>query len=204
MTIIQLIEENLLLFGSPEHPFNKRNLLRILISSVSIISLCTYFFCEAKTFFEYSRSIYAIGAIVDTTLNFGVIVWSLRSFLHCFIEAKQIIDGSEFDFDVSFLFNSDQNSMLNSILGLKYLASKTIYENSDRLTQKTKKIINGFGMTIICPTITVPTLISNFYAQFTSDLGNDGFQLYFPFWLVLNEKKTGFVTRGERNSFFLI
>lgn len=182
MKILQLIEKNLMIFGSPEHPFNNRNLLSLFTFILSIISACIYFFCKAKTFLEYTNSIFMITALIAAVIIFGYVVLELRSILQCFIKAQKIIDRSEIWFIYFIFVRLEFYYILNFISELRYPASKTIYEESNRITEKITEILKTFPIMIFYSAFMAPILIFNFYTYFTSDLGNDSFQLFFPYW----------------------
>lgn len=98
LKIFQLIQKNLWIFGSPENPFEKRNLLTLFKFSLGASSACMYFVCNAETFLEYANSLYMIIAHTSGAAIYGIILWRLQKILHYFIKAQRVIDGSEFWF----------------------------------------------------------------------------------------------------------
>lgn len=67
-------------------------------------------------------------------------------------------------------------------------ATTELYVNAHQQSEKWNKIVYFMFMKIFAPSILVPLLIHVFYDYFTTDLGNDAFQLPSPFWLVHNLK----------------
>lgn len=96
MKIFQLIHENLSIFGSPENPFEKRNLWTLFEFSLGISFACAYFVCNAKTFIEYANSVYMIIAHTGAAIIYGIVAWRVHRILHYFVKAQKIIGGSEF------------------------------------------------------------------------------------------------------------
>lgn len=98
MKILKLVQKNLLLFGVGlnQRPFNARNLVTICIICVAIASALTYFFCEAKTFQQYTDSVFYVSALILGLIFtvFGIIEMQ-RIFRYITI-GKKLINSSEF------------------------------------------------------------------------------------------------------------
>lgn len=94
--------------------------------------------------------------------------------------SKKLFTAVSLIYFVLLLF--DGNFILNFILGLKYPASNAIYEETNCFTEKITKILNTCPITIFYLTIMIPILVFNFHTYFTTDSGNDAFQMFFPYW----------------------
>lgn len=167
------------------HRFNSRNLLVLFIMCMGIISNVVYFFGIAKTFSEYTKSVFVANGLVSASIIYAYVVWKMRQFFNLLEEAEVAIDSSEFD--IFFIISNDHNKLYlifsnYKFQGLENPVSQTIYKKFNQKTEKITSIINSAAIKILYPNILMPTLIASFYAYFTTDLGNDAFQLPFPYW----------------------
>lgn len=73
---------------------------------------------------------------------------------------------------------------LNGIffLGLENSELKKLYIKTGRIIELMSKAILLVFMYIIPPMFVLPNSILSFYAFFTTDLGNDAFEMPFPMW----------------------
>lgn len=75
--------------------------------------------------------------------------------------------------------------MKNSFPGMiKYPLSKGTYEQTNRHTELTTRIIHIATIHVLYPTVMASILMINFYIYFFTDLGVDALRLPFPFWYV--------------------
>lgn len=96
MKILDLMQADLLIFGSPQRPFNQQNLPIITSFILGIISACIYLYRDAKTFLKYSNSIFVITVVTVAATIYGIVVSRLPELLDFVVEAQNVIDGSEF------------------------------------------------------------------------------------------------------------
>lgn len=98
MEIFTLIQKNFLLFGIGLHqrPFNVRNLVTICIFCVAITSASAYFFYEAKTFPQYTDSIFLISVLILGLILFVITVSEMQRILRHIITGEKLINSSEF------------------------------------------------------------------------------------------------------------
>lgn len=64
--------------------------------------------------------------------------------------------------------------------------SRVIYENSNQLVEKWFNIFIRLVMFVTLPGLMFPTFIVSYFKYFTSDLGNDAFEMPYPIWLPIN------------------
>lgn len=74
------------------------------------------------------------------------------------------------------------------VSGLKYPASRKIYEKIDPKVEKWCKIIFFMNMKVCFPIGMSSEFIYSFILYFTTDLGNDAFQVPLPFWYVTDKQ----------------
>lgn len=78
--------------------------------------------------------------------------------------------------------NSNHAFFIKKNQGLENPISKTIYKEFNRNTEKITSLINSVGIKILYPIVMMPPLIASFYSHFTTNAGNDAFQMPYPYW----------------------
>lgn len=86
-------------------------------------------------------------------------------------------------------FFSEQLSSNNSnviipknIPGFKYAESMAIYMETNRNVERMSKIGYYILVRVSVPCFVLPKAIYSFYQYFTTDFGNEGFELSLPMW----------------------
>lgn len=69
-----------------------------------------------------------------------------------------------------------------SIAGLKFPASKELYKHVHPQVEKWSEVIVSRTVKILTPSVMFSKFIISFTAYLTTDLGNDAFELPFPYW----------------------
>lgn len=101
MHLLRTFGKDLLVIGigreeaKQKYPFNRRNVLAVLILSLATVSCCLQLIFVANTFIDYTRSFYSASAMGVATLILlrGLLI--TRPIYHCFKRFKKTINGSE-------------------------------------------------------------------------------------------------------------
>lgn len=162
MTLFSLTRKNFEYLGiflcQSEYPFNKRISIAILSYSLSCALYCLFFFYEAKTFWEYTSSIYSSAITIFIVACFITIIFRIRKIIEFIDNCEKIVYKSESQ------------------------ASKAIYDAANLQIEKWTNIIHlavAEFTPILC---VVPQCIVCFLVYFTTDLGNDAFELSLLMW----------------------
>lgn len=67
-------------------------------------------------------------------------------------------------------------------LGLKYRASKDIYEKNDKFIEKLSEYLDFAIVKVSLPLIMLPKCIGSYFTYLTTDSGSDSFELPIPMW----------------------
>lgn len=211
MKILQSIQYHLSAMGlnsyqaSQKFLFNKNNVIAIFLLCSAATSNLLYLYLEANDFDKYTHSIYSSSALVVATIAFLTVFSKMRQLFDCLEQMEKAVDSSKFcnltttrllEKFVSFFWgvwqifvlkienvkNYRKNSFTINFSGLKYPTSKVIYTNTNPLVEKICKIIVWVAINVSLPIILFSKFILSFTAYFTTDLGNDVFELPFPYW----------------------
>lgn len=162
------------------HPFNWRNLLILVVFVIGLILICSFLFVVASTFKEYTESIYvsSVGILIFSMyLN---VIWNkanIFQFIDCW---EKIADKSKF----LKIFQVEIQHCLFIIIfsGSKNPSSKAIYVKVVNQVEKLRRFIHFAFLKVTLPCIVLPKNIFCFYIYFTTDAGNDAFELPLPIW----------------------
>lgn len=78
------------------------------------------------------------------------------------------------------------SDIIYDVLGLTNPVSRMIYENGNHLVEKWFNIFIRLVMFVTLPGLMFPTFVVSYYKYFTTDLGNDAFEMPYPIWLPIN------------------
>lgn len=73
-------------------------------------------------------------------------------------------------------------------LGLKYEESRVMYEETNNLMEKLSEIVELMVVGVCLPGFVIPRIIVSYFKYFTTDLGDDAFDLSIPMWSVFKLK----------------
>lgn len=76
-------------------PFNRINLLVLIIFSAIVVSENIFFFCYAENFQEYTDSFYVLFTVDTAWLNYAAIVWEMRNIFRFIRSLENTIGKSE-------------------------------------------------------------------------------------------------------------
>lgn len=81
-----------------KHPFNRQNILALLILGSSTISCLIHFFRNAQTFADYTYSVAAFSSMLVATIVHAIILWKMPALFECLDELERCVDESELDY----------------------------------------------------------------------------------------------------------
>lgn len=184
MKIFQVTQKNLTYLGVSwyysiqKYPINRRNLLAFSIFSLATILDCTYLFHVAVTFNEYANSVYTCLSIILATVVFVIVTCRMRMFFNCLNQIEKISNESE---SIHWLPHWKRFKFKN-VSGLRFAASKAMYEKTNSNVEKWCKILITAAMTAVLQSVMFSKFILSYFLYFATDLGRDAFQMPFPTW----------------------
>lgn len=81
--------------STQQYPFNRTNLLVLIVFSAIVISENVFFFCYAQNFQEYTDSFYVLFTVDTAWLNYAAIVWEMRNIFRFIKSLENTIGKSE-------------------------------------------------------------------------------------------------------------
>lgn len=185
MKILQSVLKDLASMGyrANQSPFNIDTLVESLKYIMFITCECVYLcrFAGAPKDLAYSVIMATIGIVIfisfiSTVLKMGIIFTFINGL-------EQIINDSELNL-TEYIWPCIEYDLkrLNSFLGLKYRTAKQEFEKSNRLVHKWCKIAYVIIVQVCMPSLILPKAMYCFFLYFTTDLGNDAFELPIPTW----------------------
>lgn len=192
MKIFQLTQKNFATIGiSPilsyqSWSLNAEILIGFSITTVSFICTLVFAFSEAKTFIEYTQSIYIGSCAVIVILALVVIVFNVKKFFQLINDCENITNTSKYEISSSIDSTIQLILMKNKMfsLALKFSASTSIFNQAFRFERKLSGIIYFVMLKVTPICVFVPWTIYTFFIYFTTDLGNAAFQLPLTIWYV--------------------
>lgn len=99
MKIFQFAQKKFSLVGIGLHAraWNYRNVLSLSTFCVGIVSNGVYFFRQAKTFQDYTNSVFMATTLICSAAVLIIDVSNMQPIFGCVEGAEQIIDGSELE-----------------------------------------------------------------------------------------------------------
>lgn len=100
MRLFESIEQYLLIIGINSNQANQKNHLNVrnstilLVFGIAIASDVSYAIYAAKTFQEYSISLYITSTLACTLICFAKFIWSMSDVFEVFNTIENIIDKS--------------------------------------------------------------------------------------------------------------
>lgn len=173
--------------SSSKHPFNTRNAIALTMSTICVTSNIIFLLHDAKTFEEYTNTIYVLSTAVLGKTNYSIALWKSAECFHVFDSFQNVINKSEwmnvnhFHFGIEFHFASKYRPSIR-LLGLTKCVSRTIYAETNSMVEKWCQITHSFIVKITPIFLGAQFLTVGFFMYFTTDLGNDAFELQFPTW----------------------
>lgn len=168
------------------YPLNEKILLGFLILISSIIcNDLMYIIREAKTFVEYTQSIYMFSLAAIITLVFVTILLNVSELFNFISGVESLINTSKQQTYSNLCKFQHRFTFMHRffvILAYKYTESRSNYNKISPLIEKLSETV-FFVMTKLTPAILyVPWTIYTFFIYFSTDLGADAFALPTLLW----------------------
>lgn len=190
MEVFKLCRKYLMTVGinehqlSSRHPFNTRNTISLIVSVLCVTSNAIYLLQVAKTFEEYTNTVYALSTAAVCTATYTVAILKMAKFLGILDCFQNIIDKSERvpDFAIKKYRLPSRYHPSICLLGLTKRVSKTIFTETNRKVEKWSRVMHLVVVETTPIFFGAQFLIVGFFLYYTTELGNDAFELQFPTW----------------------
>lgn len=191
MKVLQSCRENFAHFGlnppSLGHPrINKRNsmVISVLISNAVLANV--FFFKKAGNITEYADSFSVSWSVILSAVNTFVLIYKIRDIFE-FIECLECTTNKRKEHILQLYPNRHQQNDLftnthKHFLGLINPVSMAIYAKSNKQIEEYGNALSIFMRKVSIPCFIMPKFIISLVTYFTTDLGNDAFQLPFQLW----------------------
>lgn len=184
MQILQEVQKNFSSLGfNPElKPFNRKISGILTMTILGVISLWIFFIREADRASEYMESIYMITTCTGVLISFTSTVF-IEQKLFSFIKSVEKF-GNESELNFNDL-NIERFTMHISKLKTKISdseTSRTVFEKTNELVEKWTRIGMFMMKNVFIPCAITLEVTVSFFIYFTTDAGNDAFDLPFPMW----------------------
>lgn len=187
--VLQLVQKNFATAGivanvaTQTYPLNTRIWLGFLTLGMGIIFNFKYTFYEARTFIEYTQSIFMSSLTIIVSfalLNLVVKVRKLFEFINHCDDAGVFGQLSNGQLHCISFFNFF--CCCSCVAAMKFPTTKPIYLRTVQLELKLSKIV-FFLIKVLTPVFFYwPWSIYVYFIYFTGDAGNAAFELPFPMW----------------------
>lgn len=169
-----------------ENAFNRRRLVLLVLSILSLIPLIVYPFHVANTPKEYMDSIFMTATGILVFISSMSIAFKTQKIFDVIDDIEQVVGESECRIWIRYpiFFQPKLTYFANIFQGLKYAKSRAMYEKTDRLVEKISKIIEFVFVYVSVPGYVLPKAIFSLFMYFTTDSGRNAFELPLPTWLV--------------------
>lgn len=190
---------------SDDSPFNLRALSTLLTFCIMVTLISSYLFFEAETFEAYTESIYLTSLICAIFVTYIILIWNKDNAFQFIDYWEKIAETSKYlscrymlkkrnlfwqhectmKLHTEFFFGKfiDLERNIEYIIsGSKNAASTAIYVNIIDKVERLSRFIHIILLKVTVPCSIVPKFIVCFYLYFTTDKGNDAFELPFPIW----------------------
>lgn len=169
------------------HSFDMKNVM-IFVSIAGAFVVCSLFLVfEANDFKEYSNCFFSTITFLMGIFDYAIHVWKMKELFHFIKKFEHFIQRSKYSLFVIIFFYSKFSSfsplLLLFHLGLIKSNAKEIYEKSNERIEKWSKIMYSVMMKITLPIMMVSMPMIGYVMYFTTDLGDEAFQLLSFAWL---------------------
>lgn len=165
---------------------NKRNSTVFIIFVQNAISASVFFFYKAENIAEYADSFSVLWSMVLIGTNFSLLTYKIRD-MYTFIESLESAINESMPGAIYSQWNRWMNNAFHwrtHFSGLVSPVSRAIYEKYNQQVEKYGDALVIFMRRVSIPCFICPKFIVSFATYFTTDLGNDAFQLPYHLWWV--------------------
>lgn len=189
MKIFETARENFAVLGIDaaqsfqKHPFNTKITMAFVLIGLTTFLHVMHIFYAAGNLKERMQSATTTSGSLLISICIITIIFKMRTLFDCIKGFEDVIAMSEWTwFPLKQLnFKYDFPCMYFFFQGLKYPASASMYDTTNRFIEKYGKIIL-FVVAIIFSGAMLLHCILCFIIYFLTDLGNDAFVLPVPMW----------------------
>lgn len=189
--IFQKIQKNLYKIGIDSNsatqlnPFNAKNLMGLLSLGLGIIGSIMYIIIEAKTFIEFTESIFECTAFIQIILNLMIMIFYLSELFKAINNCECLANTSKSEKGQMLHYNPNPkkfNVFLFKIQALKYTASQLIFKETHQQVERLSGILFFVLVKMTIANLVLPPIMYSLFKYFTTDAGHDAFTLSFPMW----------------------
>lgn len=160
---------------------------KITVSFIAIGAATTFHLMHiivvASNLREYMESATTTSGSVIISISYTTVVFKMRTVFESMNGFEEMIVTSELSVKSSaFHLCSTFLVIFDFFKGLKYPASKAIFEKTNRFIEKLSKILLFLIMGVGLNCVILLQCIARFYIYFTTDLGGEAFVLPIPMW----------------------
>lgn len=191
MKLFKKIKENLAILYFKQNQTDSYFLLIrqhwscFLKSALTLISLFVYLIHVAVTVEEFMYSMYMSTASFFIFVGFTNTVFYTATLFNFIENFEATINESELfqkKFDLFHRNSFNDRISKYSTLGSKHPSSRAIYIETNRKVEKLSEIADFIMVRVSLPGFILPKAVFCYFQYFTTDLGNDAFQLSLPMW----------------------
>lgn len=85
--------------STQKYPLNKENLQTLIILCIAISSTSVYLFHEAKTFQDYTVSVYTSSSVIHGFVGYVIFIWKNQPICELIENVQKALNESEFDIE---------------------------------------------------------------------------------------------------------
>lgn len=153
-------------------------LIILFILFKSSICCWIYYVLEAKLFEEYANSFFGAVMIGITTVDFLMLIWKSEKIFKFIRTFEYLIEKSNF----ITIVNHKYNLQGLYIIGLIKSSSSAMYEKPNHQVERWSEVLKLALLNITTHFMIWPIAIISYFTYFTTDLGEDSFELPFYIW----------------------
>lgn len=186
MKICQTVQQNLSTIGiSPNSDFSAFNVkisIGLLLLGSCTVSMLIYIFYEAKTFFQYTQSIYVCSVFILTILTLIIMVLHSSKMLQIIDGWESLANTSKYNTSKKPNYVTIPNSQGILFSEFKYSASQSNFIETHQQVEKIGEIIFFVTVKLTPAAVVLPPLTYSFLIYFTTDSGPNAFILPLEAW----------------------
>ena len=181
MELFKTFRKNFAVFGitSNARPLHSREIISAFLMNCLTAILCWMFlFCVANTFIEYTIGIYIASALTVVAICFTIVVFQIQNIFEFIEECEQITQKGK------KIYKQIVCRTTSFIFFFLEPESKAMYSEIDHQIEKWSQIVYIVIAKITPVCFISPIFIYSLVIYFTTDLGNDAFELPLTVWYV--------------------
>lgn len=185
MKIFQTVRKNLATidFSVDQRWYDMQQLRNIGFSILADVLQGMYVFRVADTPEQLMNSAFLTSSGTLLFFSYISIISEMSEIFFLLDKIEKVVNKREFFPWLPQMFNVKvSNEWICPKIGLKRPTSKAMYERANELSEKFSKIIYFVIVDIAIPLFVAPKVILSYFLYFTTDAGNEAFELPIPIW----------------------